>query len=443
MKLRKLKLENFRLFSELDLEIPNSNVVALIGNNGAGKTTILEAIGLCFTHFTGELISKTEMFNLDSWFEKDDVTLETNIGKVTIDFDYGVPDHNEFFGDSNKVKKISVIKDINQPGHKFENNPNNLTRDIKGLVNNNKLNTIPIIAYYNVNRTGPSSSKNKRDISTFNEKFFAYERALTKDSPNFIDFEEWFIKQKNRENAFKVNEKNLELELPSIKNTRIAFELFFDIIEPDVYSDLNVISETINKGDFSQDVKEFLSITKYSLPFKYSQFSAGERMIIGLVCEIARRLTIANENTENALDGEGVVLIDELELHLHPNWQRLIVSALTNVFPNVQFIFTTHSPLILSGIEREKILVLNNKNIIDNKDLPDVYSGTADEILEKLLFAKNAINTYDLEKTEIDNLFNSLKFDQAEVKFHELKAKINSAPKWLRDYEQRIAFAKS
>lgn len=106
-------------------------------------------------------------------------------------------------------------------------------------------------------------------------------------------------------------------------------------------------------------------------------------MLLQIVCETARRLTIANEDSEDALTGPGIVMIDELELHLHPNWQRSIIKSLSATFPNVQFIFTTHSPLILSGVRREYTVLLNNGCVMDNDALPDIYSATADEILEK------------------------------------------------------------
>ncbi len=77
------------------------------------------------------------------------------------------------------------------------------------------------------------------------------------------------------------------------------------------------------------------------------------------VCDIARRLAIANPKTE-ALHGEGIVLIDELELHLHPQWQRTAISALRATFPNIQFLLTTHSPQVLSEVPQESIFILEN-----------------------------------------------------------------------------------
>lgn len=76
-----------------------------------------------------------------------------------------------------------------------------------------------------------------------------------------------------------------------------------------------------------------------------NQLSDGEKCLIALIGDLARRLAIANPVLRNPLDGEGVVLIDEIDLHLHPKWQRLVVPKLRTVFPNCQFVISTHSPM--------------------------------------------------------------------------------------------------
>ncbi|KAM3100867.1 AAA family ATPase [Phormidesmis sp. 146-35] len=81
------------------------------------------------------------------------------------------------------------------------------------------------------------------------------------------------------------------------------------------------------------------------------QLSDGERSVLALVLDLARGLSQANPILENSLQGKAVVLIDELDLHLHPIWQRTIVAKLTQTFPNCQFIATTHSPQIVGEVK--------------------------------------------------------------------------------------------
>ncbi len=99
-------------------------------------------------------------------------------------------------------------------------------------------------------------------------------------------------------------------------------------------------------------------------PLRESQLSSGERMIFTLVADISTKLAIANPSSQNpSKEGQGIVLIDEIDLHLHPKWQRKIVTKLIEIFPNVQFIITTHSPLVLNHINSRHIRSLENGKI--------------------------------------------------------------------------------
>jgi predicted ATP-binding protein involved in virulence len=91
-----------------------------------------------------------------------------------------------------------------------------------------------------------------------------------------------------------------------------------------------------------------------------NQLSDGEKCLLAMVGDIARRLAIANPSLDDPLQGEGIVLIDEIELHLHPKWQRKIIPDLTRTFPNCQFIVTTHSPQVLSHVYSENIYILQS-----------------------------------------------------------------------------------
>lgn len=84
---------------------------------------------------------------------------------------------------------------------------------------------------------------------------------------------------------------------------------------------------------------------------------------MALLGDLARRIAIANPYRENPMEGEGIVLIDEIELHMHPSWQRRILGVLKQLFPNVQFIITTHSPQVLGSVDNSyKIISLGDEN---------------------------------------------------------------------------------
>ena len=112
----------------------------------------------------------------------------------------------------------------------------------------------------------------------------------------------------------------------------------------------------------------------------FDMLSNGEKAIFYFVADIARRLAIANPNNLNAdKEGKGIVLIDEIDLHLHPSWQRKIIPALTKTFPNIQFFITTHSPQVLSNVRHENIFVIEDFKV--KKDIAHTLGRDSNSIL--------------------------------------------------------------
>lgn len=122
--------------------------------------------------------------------------------------------------------------------------------------------------------------------------------------------------------------------------------------------------------------------------FNLMQLSDGEKGVFALIGDIARRLAIANPNMDNPLNGIAEVLIDEIELHLHPAWQRKIVPALVETFPNCQFFLTTHSPQVLSEIEDAHIFLLQStdpEHGITATKIEHLYGRDSNRILEDVM----------------------------------------------------------
>ncbi len=129
-----------------------------------------------------------------------------------------------------------------------------------------------------------------------------------------------------------------------------------------------------------------MTIKKDNNELIINQLSDGEKALFALVGDLTRRLAIAHPNLTNPCEGKAVVLIDEIEQHLHPKWQREIIPSLTKTFPNCQFIITTHSPQVISHIPPEGVYILAKENEdIVVKHPSNSFGRDSNRILEDLM----------------------------------------------------------
>lgn len=172
------------------------------------------------------------------------------------------------------------------------------------------------------------------------------------------------------------------------------------------------------------DDKPRLVVDKLGTKLDLSQLSDGERGILAVLMDLTRRLSQANPTLRHpARDGRAVVLIDELDLHMHPRWQREIVSRLTEAFPKCQFIATTHSPAIISEVQPESLFLLrqDGDDIVPQR-CGQAYGLDASYVMEHIMGtaprpapATDAINS-------IEDALESGNLDLARSKLAELRA---------------------
>lgn len=194
--------------------------------------------------------------------------------------------------------------------------------------------------------------------------------------------------------------------------------------------ELKFVTETIEK--FIPEYSN-LRVTRIPTPhmlvekngetIRLDQLSDGEKNMIAMIGDIARRLSMANPHMENPLEGNGIVLIDEIDLHLHPLWQRVIISRLTEVFPNCQFIVSTHSPQVLSHVKAEHIFILKPiKDDVSIEKPTESYGKSTDRQLEDIL---GVASRPDNIKDELNELYELIQKSDLE-KAKELISKLNN-----------------
>lgn len=162
-----------------------------------------------------------------------------------------------------------------------------------------------------------------------------------------------------------------------------------------------------------------LTVMKSGARLSLQQLSDGERAFIAMLGDLVRRLALANPKRANPLEGHGVVLIDELELHLHPRWQREVVEKLRTSFPNVQFIATTHSPFIIQSLRPGELITL---------DPEEEFGEYADRSVEDI--AEHVMGVEVPQKSE-----RYLEMMKAAEEYYRL---LREAPDKAREAEERL-----
>lgn len=129
--------------------------------------------------------------------------------------------------------------------------------------------------------------------------------------------------------------------------------------------------------------------------FKYTQLGYGYQSMLSWVIDLCRRMFERYPNSDNPFAESAIVLIDEIDLHLHPKWQRNIISYLSKVFPNVQFIATTHSPLVIQSMKEVNLYVLervdNDRITITRSETTNFLGWTVEEILREKMHLKDDV----------------------------------------------------
>ena len=412
IKILTLTLENFRGIKELQLPFePGLTVIAAV--NGGGKTTVIDALAMLLSWLTartkrdsgkGGRIKEVEINNDRKHAQ---LSLQTSSGEWSI-------------GKTRKGTDYVVISNLLALA--------NIVRQLRGQLETE--NSLPVFAFYPVNRAVRDDDFPKRiRIKHEFDPISVYDDFLT-SSANFRLFFEWFreredIENENlRTNGILQNVDTLEFLDLQLEAVRSALEKFL----PE-YHDFRIKRQPLR-----------MVVTKGDQELRIDSLSVGETCFIALIGDIARRLSIANPRKRNPLEGEGVILIDEIDLHLHPAWQRRAVTNLTKVFPNVQFVVTTHSPQILSEVAPESIRLLYQEDNLIKFTIPKQSIGlNSVEILRELMDDPGINSTVPTRIAEIATKIDHDEFDAARELIQKLKADLKGSIPDIVEAEATIA----
>ncbi|MEN8218295.1 MAG: AAA family ATPase [Pseudomonadota bacterium] len=354
MKLNLLQINAFRGIKQLELAFSPRTTV-FVGINGVGKTAILDCLAILFSSVMNLITGSEE--RLDKESDIYNGASETQ-NKITVSID----------GD-----EITWTNTIPQNAQNISSQieaMNSIVEKLQSIFAENSNAGIPLVVYYPVNRAvfDVDISLNITERPDYN-KITALDRALSRKNIDFQSFFEWYRNREDIENEIRLDSdpKYRDRQLEAVRQA-------IQSLMPG-YTDLRVRRLPLR-----------MTLIKTDQELIINQLSDGEKCLLALTGDLVRRLAIANPALANPLEGTAIVLIDEIDLHLHPQWQRAVIPKLEETFPFCQFIVSTHSPQVISEVAQQKVyfLRMTDKGIVANL-ATEAYGKDTNFILEGLM----------------------------------------------------------
>ena len=381
MKLTSLDLANVRAIQTADLRFgPGFNLI--VGVNGVGKSTVLDALCICMSRIlraTRVSRSKARSFtpaDIRVGLPFLDARVSLTVGAN--EFGYTRREWRETFA-ADDVENLKKLRREILDSERLRDRARNLLRDLEqshGVSDSDvfaparaelqsavsSASVAPNCIFFSTRRSAISHARTGKSRAV-GGRSAAYAEALVPRPMYLSQLADWMRAQEALAKERSVARRHLRV-------LRSAVERFL----PN-HKDLRADSE-----DPSQ-----LLIDQSGISLAVSQLSDGERGVLALVLDLARRLSQGNPSLADPLrEGHAIVLIDELELHLHPKWQRQIVKRLETTFPNCQFIATTHSPQVIGEVARDQIQIMAEGEVYRP---PHAFGMDSSRVLEEIMDA--------------------------------------------------------
>lgn len=339
MNLSRIRIKNFKGIEEKELLfIPGFNLIK--GENGKGKTSILEAIAVGMGGFIAGIPEiATRHISID------EIRKEYKLsGDGSCECNYRVPVEVEIEAniENSQYHWVRTRTSVNSSRSTIQ--PRDIVKLAEELASNEN-SELPILIYEAAGRVW--EQKRQKTENPFGKKIIrtlGYMDTLLEAS-NIKMLRNWCIKM-------EMNEFKLKKEISEYKATKKAVADFMQIINGDIDNQYKVFYDSQLEELMFQNEEEILPI---------SDLSAGYQSLIWMVFDIAYRMALLNpQKSKDVALTKGVVLIDEIDMHLHPKWQWNIISALTSVFPNIQFIATTHAPILFASAKNVQVIDIDD-----------------------------------------------------------------------------------
>lgn len=358
MKVYKISTHNFKGFEQRTFELSDPFTL-IIGDNGKGKTAILDALAIGIS----DLLSGFDEPGSSRNITNDEVRQQKYQQGETTDIQPQYPASVTCEGmfEGQEIVWTQSVTGKNQL--QKDRNIENLSHHLRKKADNGENIRLPLVAYYGTDRlwiANPDSSDSQVSRTSRTQ---GYLNCLHPDS-NVKKLIEW-LKQETENSLNSGQESDLLLV---VKNA------IYDCMKDENWDDISYVFGEAGQGDVLAKAKD-----GRLLPLR--MLSDGVRNVLAMVADIAYRAAMLNPHfgRDAAKKTSGIVLIDEIDLHLHPSWQRHIVEDLHRTFPKIQFIATTHSPFIVQSLRMGKLLNL------DPQEPSEYYDQSIEDITENVM----------------------------------------------------------
>ena len=386
LRLKSLKLRNFKGVAALDLALDES-LTLLAGVNGVGKTSVIQALVAAVTHTWHEKPpGHYPLFGLP------DNVARTGTNGTEIVLELGWGERTPVLAGFSLEKRGLVLD--NSHRSRLNQNLDNLSKQL------------PLVVYYEQNRVAnPNSGRRVVSVSSKTNRDSSLHTTVSSPS----EFKAWFFDKEADEGRETRERQDLQHEDPELKAIR------------GLLSQLDGFSAVRSRKP-PESSERVLLLKKEGVEIAFDSLSGGEQAFFLLAADLARRLMIESPNTPLA-EAPGIVCIDEIELHLHPAWQRKILRGLVKTFPACQFVVSTHSPQVIAGVEASHVRLLEpGENGVRKVSQPIASKGhDSNYILEGILDTPERDEEVSQLLARFDLLVDNRDFNKAQCVLDDLE----------------------
>ena len=439
MRIDRLTIENFNGFDHREFAF-NKHFNLLVGDNATGKTSVLDALSIALGSWFLGIQGYANVLGIDAAEVR--VVAHEHLDSYTFEkqFPSRIETHGFVMG-----KNLTWTRELKREGGRTSSvgakSISEVASEAERGVRSGESITIPLICTYGTERLwfeATHRKSRKQPFETYSSEVAGEwlgdaHRKITKqatkqrgpkgrrpsrldgylDCINFTIQESALLDWIRAEASASRQRGNETIALKAVKRAIVrcvegALSLYYD----ERYDDLVVNLEQLGNQLFTN-------------------LSDGQRIVLTLVGDLVKRATTLNPQLEDRVLEEtpGVVLIDELDLHLHPKWQRRIIGDLKMAFPSLQFIATTHSPQLIGEAEPDEVLLLGGQK---PENPTQSFGMDSNWILKYVMGADDRDAQIKRKLDEAEKLIVRLDLNGARAKVDGLRTEIGDHPELVR-----------